>query len=1035
MLSSLRSVLVTLLLTVITLGIFERAEGKPAVTGLRCEGRINPLGIDEAAPVLSWVVSANHNDLQQTAYQIRAATKTEFLGEGKADLWDSGKVASAQTFGLEYAGKNLSSELTAFWQVRIWDEGGRLSEWSKPATFRMGLLDERDWDAKWIGQREARYYRGAPNGYHALESKTDQMKWVQVDLGQPLAIDQVLLFPAKPNNWKPPTSGFGFPPSGRVEISDAPGFDHPKLVAQWDDGPALLHGDDPVKFDGRGAQGRYVRVTAEHLWRRQDGTFCFALGELEVMSDGKNRALGATVTALDSVENTSGWAMKGLTDGNAAGIPEDKDEFAAVLLRKTFTVAKPVSRATLSVCGLGYCISEINGHRVGDAELDPGVTGFNRRVLYVTHDVTKQVRKGGNIIRLTLGGGWFDLATPDLFGFEKAVWNAPPRALARLKIEFADGTAQVVTSDESWETGTGPIQFQCVRGGESVDFTRPEQWRPALVVKAPAGKLQAEAHPPIKRDGEIPAIALTEPKAGVYQFKLAENTSGWPPLRVQGVKGQKIILRCAEDFEPSGAISRNLNSHTYGRYQTEEFVLADDHSHQLEPHFTYHGFQYVRVEGLRQKPRLEDLVAIPIHTLLEPAGSFQCSDPLLNRIHAMCVRTYLNNLQGIPTDCPQREKAGWTLDGYVASTIGMWNFRSDTFYAKWVRDMGDAQGPDGSVPSLAPNPGWLDLLDPWWGGACVTLPWDLHERYGDVRLLREQFPVMKKFVDYLGTRSHGHLVDYALGDWLEAGSGGPANRTPVEITSSMAYFNCARIVGQTAGFLGDRATASAYLALSEKIRSALNEKYFDRTHHRYAADSQSASAMALDLGVAPLEDRPAVFAELLRNIAEDRRGHVSTGIVGTRFLFEALHAGDRDDVAYTILTQPDFPGWVNMLNQGATTVWESWEGGNSRDHPALAVIDAWLYQAIAGITPEPGAVAFDRVTIAPQVVGGLTWARAEHDTIRGRIESRWTIENKRFNLKIVVPVGTRANVIVPSQDGPQHYECGSGSYTFTSLLK
>jgi hypothetical protein len=294
---------------------------------------------------------------------------------------------------------------------------------------------------------------------------------------------------------------------------------------------------------------------------------------------------------------------------------------------------------------------------------------------------------------------------------------------------------------------------------------------------------------------------------------------------------------------------------------------------------------------------------------------------------------------------------------------------------------------------------------------------------------------MKKFVDYLGTRARGHLVDYALGDWLEAGSGGPANRTPVEITSTMAYYHCARIVSKTAGLMGDRATAEKYLTLSDSIRSALNQKYFDRAHHRYAADSQSASAMALVLGLAPNEERPAVLAELARNIREDRTNHVSTGIVGTRFLFEALHAGGRDDLAYAILTQPDFPGWVNMLNHGATTAWESWEGGSSRNHPALTVVDAWLYEAIGGVTPEPGAIAFEQVTIAPQVLGNLAWARASHDTLRGPIESRWTKDKKRFTLKVVVPVGTRADVVVPSREGPQHHECGSGSYTFTSLLK
>ena len=956
------------------------------------------------------------------------------LAPGRADLWDTGKVASAQTFAIEYQGKDLASETDAYWRVRIWDENDKPSAWSKPATFQMGLLERADWQAKWIGRTAARYH-GAANGYHAAETKIDAPKWVQVDLGESLPIDQILLFPARPNNWKPPTSGFGFPPVGRVEVSDEPAFAHPTVVVHWDNGPSLLHGDDAVKFEVHGARGRYVRVTSEHLYRRADGDLCFALGELEVMAGGKNRALGAPVTALDAVENLNGWAKEGLTDGRAPGIPADPDEYAAVLLRKQFKIEKPVARAVLSVCGLGYCIPEINGRRVSDAELDPGFTSFNKRVLYVTKDVTTAVRRGGNIIRLTLGGGWFDLATPDLFGFEKAVWNAPPRALVHLKIEFADGTAQVVTSDETWEAGTGPIRFNCVRGGETVDLTQPERWAPALVVKAPEGILQAEAQPPIMRDGEVPAVALTEPQPGIYQFKLAENTTGWTRLKVRGARGQKITVRSAEDFETNGAISRNLNSHTHGRYQMEEYILPDHRVHVLEPHFTYHGFQYVRVEGLRERPRLDDLVGVRVHTVLEPAGSFACSDALLNRIHAMCVRTYLNNLHGIPTDCPQREKAGWMLDGYVASTTGMWNYRADSIYPKWSRDMGDAQGADGDVPSIVPCPNWWELLDPWWGGACAMLPWEVYGRYGDARLLREEFPVMKKYVDYLGTRASGDLINWSLGDWLEAGSGGPANRTPLEITSSMAYYNCARIVGQTAGLTGDLATEGTYLNLAEKIRAALNLKYYDFIHHRYASDSQSAAAMGLVLGLVPDDERFMAFAELVRNITEVRDNHVSTGIVGTRYLFEALHAGGRDDLSYAVLTASGFPGWVNMIDQGATTLWESWDGNASRDHPALSVVDAWLYEAIGGITPADDANALDQVTIAPQVVGGLTWARVHHDTIRGRIESNWKIERKNFKLEVVVPVGVRAGVVVPSRNGPQAYECGSGRYTFSSLLK
>ncbi len=1008
--------------------------GAGAVRDLRCEGRTNPLGVDAKQPRFSWLVDLGQKPDQQMAYQVLVASKPELLSEDRADLWNSGKVNSSRTFGIEYGGKTLTSALHAVWKIRMWNAGGHPSPWSDEAPFVMGLLDQKDWGAKWIGNREPRI-RAVTNGYHATETKVDEPKWVQVDLGEPLSIDEIVLYPAKPDNWKPSTSGFGFPPAGKIEVADDATFQNPRLIARWEDGKTLIHGDDAVKFNARRTTGRYVRVTSEHLWSRQDGSLCFALAEVMATSSGKNRALGAAVTAKDSIENSSGWAMRGLTDGHAPGIPAKSDEFAAVLLRKNFAVETPIARATLSVCGLGYCIAEMNGKRIGDAELDPGFTAFNKRDLYVTYDVTRQLKQGANELQLTLGGGWFEVATPELFGFDHAPWSAPPRALVRLKLELEDGTEQIVVSDESWKTATGPIQFQCIRGGESIDLTREVKWTHALIVKAPEGKLQAQSHPPIRRDGEIPALELTVPQAGIYQFKLAENTSGWPKLHVKGTKGQKITLRSAEDFDAKGNVARGLTQHTFGRYQTEEYILPDGQEHTLEPHFTYHGFQYVRVQGLTTKPSLSDLVGVRVHTVLEPAGSFECSNPQINKIHEMCVRTYLANLHGIPTDCPQREKAGWMLDGYIASCIGMWNFRADTFYPKWARDMADAQAPDGSVPSIVPNPGWWELLDPWWGGASVMLPWDLFERYGDDRILREQYPVMKKYLEYLGKRAKDNLVAYALGDWLEVGAGGPANRTPVELTSSMAYFRCAKIVSETANLLDNTADARTYASLAQNIRGAINKKYLDPEHHRYAPDSQSASAMALVLGIAPDDQRQQVLTELVRNIRENRKGHVSTGIVGTRFLFEALHQGGHDDVAYAMVTQPDFPGWIHMMNNGATTAWESWDGVASRNHPALAVVDAWFYQAVAGITPDPGAIAFEKITIAPQPVGDLTWAKAAHNTLRGRIESNWKRDGARFILNVIIPPGTTATIIVPSRDGPQRHERAAGRYSFSSNLK
>ncbi|HEX8524974.1 MAG TPA: family 78 glycoside hydrolase catalytic domain [Tepidisphaeraceae bacterium] len=1032
----------------------------PTVRNLRTEGRIAPLGIDAPQPRFSWLIDAGGKADHQTAYQILVASSADRLEFGKADLWDSGQVNSSENVNIPYAGKPLTSELHAAWKVRVWNGEGNASPWSDPTTFSVGLLDQKDWQAKWIGARDKRV-RVAVNGYHATETRTDAPKWVQVDLQKPQQIDQIRLYPARPNNWKAQVPGFGFPPAGRVEVSDDAEFKQARIIGKWDDSKPLLHGDDAVTFDAKKTTARFIRVTSDHIWKREDGSLCFALAELEAISSGNNIAYGAPVTAKDSIDGTNGWGKNGLTDGQSPKVARKTEEdYAAPILRKTFKVEKPVARATLYLCGLGYAVPEINGKRVGEADLDPGFTNFHKRVLYVTHDVTKFLStpnsprsttarsdRTQNVLAVTLGGGWYDVAQPELFGFEKAPWNAPAKMICRLNIEFTDGSKQAIVSDESWKRSTAEIVYNDIRAGETIDYNKTQpgwtttsfddsKWEPAVAVPAPAGKLVAQTHPPIKQLGEIPAVEVTEPQPGIYQFKLAENTAGWPKLRVTGAKGQKISIHCAEEFTREGGIARGLNQHTYGRYQTDEFILADHKPVTLTPHFTYHGFQYARIEGLKSKPSLADFSAIKVHTALEPAGEFQCSSDTINQIHDMCVRTYLCNLHGIPTDCPQREKAGWMADGLVSAPIGMWNFHADAIYTKWMRDMSDAQLPDGNVPSIIPNPGWGDLLDPWWGGATVMLPWDHYVRYHDDRILREQYPSMKKYLDYLTSRAKNHIVEFQLGDWLEVGAGSVANRTPVPLTSTIGYFRCAQVVASTAKLLGNNQDAKKYNELAATIKTAFNKKFFDEKNNRYGEDTQSAPAMALLFDLAPDDRRDQILAGLVDNITNKRKGHISTGLVATRYLIELLHAKNRDDLVYLMLMQKDFPGWIHMLNTGpAKTVWESWDGVASRNHPALGCVDMWFYEAIGGITPDPDAVCMNKITIAPQPLGDLTWARTSHNSPRGRIVSDWKINGSDFTLNVEVPVGTSATVVLPSKNGPERRPIEAGRYTFTTTFR
>ena len=404
------------------------------------------------------------------------------------------------------------------------------------------------------------------------------------------------------------------------------------------------------------------------------------------------------------------------------------------------------------------------------------------------------------------------------------------------------------------------------------------------IVAAPAGKLRSQQHPAIKTDGEIACLALTEPKPGIYVFKLAENTAGWPRFTVSGSPGQKITLRMNEGLKPDGTISDELHTHTTGRYQTDEIILKGQGREVLEPRLCYHGFQYVQVEGLHAKPALADVVGIRVHTRPDAAGEFACSDERLNRLQTVLLRTYLNNLHGIPTDCPQREKMGWLCDGCVCEEFGIYNFSVPQFYTKWFHDMCDAQDPGGHVPSLVPCCGWGRVgrngapgvfADPWWGGAIVVTPWRLYTYYGDRRVLEEGYPAMRAYVDYLGSTARNGIIGWYLGDWLDESAGGPARRAPVDLTSTACYFYTASLLSQTAAILDKKDDQAKYASLAESIRRSFNQKFLNAATGLYAAESQTAQAMPLAFGIATDQQRPLVEKQLVESIMGPRRhGHV-----------------------------------------------------------------------------------------------------------------------------------------------------------------
>jgi alpha-L-rhamnosidase len=874
---------------------------------LRCEYRMNPLGIDEVRPRLSWRIGeggqgsvfrvqeagdpgqtpdrAYNNSLQptahslqsavpiprgikQTAYQILVASNKERLERDEGDLWDSGKVESDQSLHIAYAGKPLTSRMQCFWKVRVWtpsllNPDPRTltpSSWSAPAYWTMGLLEPGAWSAKWIG---------AP---------TDAM------------------------------------------VEPAPMF------------------------------------------------------------------------------------------------------------RKAFSVDRNIKSATLFISGLGYYEASLNGGKVGDHVLDPKFTRYDRRVLYVTHDVSPQVRRGDNVIGVMLGNGWYNYHTANAWDFDSAPWRARPKLLLQLELEFTDGTRRTVVSDESWRYATGPIRFDGMLNGDVYD-ARLERagwdapgyddsaWEAARVAEAPKGALSAQMTQPIRVTGVLKPVRITQPKPGVFLYDLGQNIAGTARLAVTGPAGAEVKLQYGELLHGDGTLNQgNINSFCKtGECQTERYTLKGEGTEVWTSRFMYHGFQYVQVTGFPGEPALENLEALVMHTDVDSVGSFECSNALLNRIQQATRWSYVNNLHGHPTDCPNREKNGWTGDAHLAAETGLYNFDVPAMYTQWMLDFQDEQKPTGELPGIVPTGGWGYAWGngPAWDSAYILIPWYLHQHHGDLRILARHYENMKRYVDYLTTRADNGIVSIGLGDWCPA-----ETVTPAKVTSTAYYYVDARIVARCAELLGRTDDAAKYTRLADSIRSAFNREFLDRNTKRYANGSQTALSCALYQGLVDPADREAVVAHLVAEVGR-RNNHLDCGILGAKYLLHALSEHGRADLAYKVAAQTSFPSWGHWIEQGATTLWENWNGEGTHNHVMFGDVSAWFFNTLAGIRPDPAAPGFKRVIIKPAIVGDVTWVQCHHDSIHGRIVSNWKRDGASLTMEVTIPPNTTAEVHVPALSGAE----------------
>jgi len=846
------------------------------VAGLRCEHREDIPCVDSAAPRLGWALASEARGARQTAYRILVAEREEDLVAERGTLWDTGRVASARSVDIAYAGRPLPPAGECAWAVRAWDEEGEASAWSAPARFRTALAG---WSADWIARDRA----------------------------------------------------------------DDPGVPAPS--ADMDPDP-MVHRTGPNPF-----------------------------------------------------------------------------------LRRDFELAGPLGRATLYATARGVVELELNGTRVGDAVLAPGWTDYRTRIEYAAHDVTALVREGKNALGAILGEGWY----AGYLGFDPkrrgSHYGTEPELLCELHVEHADGSRVVIGSDASWRASTGPIAYSDALMGERYDarleldgWSEPgyddSGWRPVRTQPHDDVALVPERAQPVRVTEDLRPVGVTQRAPGVHVVDLGQNMVGWVHLEVEGERGTRVELRFAEMLAPDGSLHlENLRA----ARPLETYFLKGGGPERFEPRFTFHGFRYVEVTGLETLSP-EAITGRVVHSATPRSGWFECSEELVNQLWRNIDWGQRGNFLSVPTDCPQRdERLGWTADAQVFLGTASLNMDVAAFMTKWGDDLLDAQSPRGAYSDVAPRLVAERDGAPAWADAGIIVPWTLHRRYGDRRLLERHWDGMERYMAYLQRHNPDLLWlerrgnDY--GDWLAVGAD-----TPRDVLATAYWAYDAKLMAEMAGALGRHDRAAHYERLRAGIVAAFNRAYVGEDAF-IEGDTQTAYLLALHMDLLP-DDLRARAAERLVQDIERHDGHLTTGFVGVGLLCPVLAAAGYPDVAYRLLLNDTFPSWGYSIRQGATTIWERWDGWtdhggfqtarmNSFNHYSLGSVGQWLYEGVAGIRPDPARPGYEHVVIEP-TPGAMAFARATYRSVRGPISSDWCQDGEAFRLEVEIPANVTATIRLPA---------------------
>ncbi|PJI89328.1 alpha-L-rhamnosidase [Sphingomonas koreensis] len=1019
------------------------------VADLRAEYTVDLLGTQVAHPRLSWRIEDAE---KQISYRIRAAASQADLAAGDL-LWDSGHVASDATFDIAYGGPALAAMQRVWWTV---EADGVTSD---PAWFEAGLLSPADWRGDWI---EAEDDNGAAD-------RAAGVNWVWGDV----SLD------ARPHAFR---IDFDAPADlVRAEVLVA-GKDH--LRGVWVNGvksPLDWHFDwdthlpfwgTLAPYEGTVTPGRnsvcaLVEADTTGFFPVDGGAFA-ALIRLHRADGSVERITGSAFRVMpdapegwiDTGYDATGWAAVVPSTSWAQGDPRPSEP--AMLLRTGFEVRKPVVSARLYATALGAYDARINGQKVSEAILAPEITVAKSHILYQTHDVTALIAQGENALGAVVGDGFY--ASPFGWRIERYGFGpAPRRFRAMLRIDYEDGTQDWVATGPDWKIATSPILKSEIYDGETFDARRivrgwsaagfdASGWADVRIGAAPGAKLIAQTSPLLERNGVCRAVSVSEPAPGRFVFDFGQNFPGWVRIRASGPAGTTITARFAELLNADG--TADLSNLRLAR-ATDRFTLAGTGAvESFEPHFTYHGFRYVEVEGYPGTPTADDIQGVIVHSACREVGHMTFHDaPLLQRIWNNALWSQRSNFFAVPTDCPQRdERMGWMGDIQVFLDAAAFNMEVDPFIRRFLLEARAAQRPDGAYPIVVPQPlSFPDVVTAGWSEAGIILPWQLWQRYGDTAVIDENWDAMQGWMAYVARTNPDHVWrndrGLDLGDWLSVDAIKPDDETTPRILCATAYWAwSAELMAEMAAATGRAADADRYRALHAAIRDAYAAEFVG-ADGVCGNGSQTSQVLSLAFGLVP-EARRAAAARVLTDEIRGRGMKLSTGFLGTPYLLDVLaDAGWWDEVS-GLLLQTGYPSWGYMPQQGGTTVWERWNGDtgdlsmNSYNHYAFGAVVGFFYRRLAGIAPA--APGFRRIAVRPLWLPAVGRVAARFESPVGLIATQTGGDADGLNrFTLTVPANTIAEVALPGtgwrgapgatrEEGElTRFEAGPGTYEFT----